>query len=83
MLGAFVGIVAVAMPEGARWAETAGVFMLDGDAPVMALTRGAGALDALQSTLIFGSLTWPAWPLIGAVIGAALRRLRRRAPAEQ
>ena len=36
--GAFVGIVAVAMPEGAR----AGVFMLDGDASVMTLTRGEG-----------------------------------------
>ena len=82
MLGALVGIVAVAMPEGARWAETAGVFMLDGDAPVVALTGRAGALDALQSTLIFGSITWPAGPVIGAALGAALRR-RRRAPAEQ
>lgn len=83
MLGAFVGIVAVAMPEGALWAETAGVFMLDGDAPAVALTGGAGALDALQSTLIFGLLTWPAWPVIGAELGAALRRRRRRAAAEQ
>ena len=82
MLGALVGIVAVAMPEGARWAATAGVFMLDGDAPVVALTGRAGALDALQSTLIFGSITWPAGPVIGAALGAALRR-RRRAPAEQ
>ena len=82
MLGALVGIVAVAMPEGARWAETAGVFMLDGDAPVVALTGRAGALDALQSTLIFGSITWPAGPVIGAALGAALRR-RRRAPTEQ
>ena len=54
--------------------------MLDCDASVMTLTRGEGALDALESTLSFGSLTWLAWPLIGAVIGAA-RRLRRRAPA--
>ncbi len=83
MLGALVGIVAVAMPEGALWAETAGVFMLDGDAPAVALTGGAGALDALQSTLIFGSLTWPAWPVIGAELGAAPRRRRRRAAAEQ
>lgn len=37
-LGALVGIVAVATPEGARWAETAGVFMLDGDAPLKPLT---------------------------------------------
>jgi hypothetical protein len=74
VLGALVGIVAVAIPEGARWAETAGVFMLDGDAPVAALTPGAGALDALQSTLIFGSISWPAWPVIGARLGAALRR---------
>ena len=74
VLGALVGILAVAVPEGARWAETAGVFILDGDAPVVALTDRGGALDALQSTLIFGPITWLPWPVIGAALGAALRR---------
>lgn len=74
LLGAFVGIVAVAMPEGARWAETAGVYMLDGDAPVLSPTPRDGALDALHSTLTFGPITWLPWPVIGAGVGAALRR---------
>jgi hypothetical protein len=72
--GALVGIVAVATPEGAHWAQTAGVFMLDGDAPVEPLTPRAGALDALKSTLIFGLVTWLPWPVIGAALGAATRR---------
>jgi hypothetical protein len=74
LLGALVGILAVAMPEGARWAETAGVYMLDGDAPVLSPTPRDGALDALQSTLIFGPITWLPWPVIGAAVGAAVRR---------
>jgi hypothetical protein len=74
LLGAFVGVVAVAMPEGAQWAETAGVYMLDGDAPVLSPTPGDGARDALQSTLTFGPITWLPWPVIGAAVGAALRR---------
>jgi MYXO-CTERM domain-containing protein len=43
------------------------------------LTRRAGALDALTSTLFFGGITWPAWPVIGAGLGAALRRRRSMA----
>jgi hypothetical protein len=74
VLAALVGIVAVAMPEGARWAETAGVFILDGDAPVLSPSARDGALDALQSTLVFGPSTWLPWPVIGAALGAALRR---------
>jgi hypothetical protein len=73
VLGALVGIVVMAMPEGARWAETAGVFILDGDAPVLSPTPRAGALDALQSVLVFGPITWLPWPVIGAALGAALR----------
>jgi hypothetical protein len=74
LLFGLVGILAVAMPEGARWAEAAGVFLLDGDAPRMPLTARAGALDALTSTLLFGSLTWLPWPVIGAGLGVSLRR---------
>jgi hypothetical protein len=74
VLAALVGIVAVATPEGARWAETAGVFILDGDAPVLSPSARDGALDALQSTLVFGPITWVPWPVIGAALGAALRR---------
>jgi hypothetical protein len=74
VLAALAGIVVVAITEGARWAETAGVFILDGDAPVVSPTPRAGALDALQSTLIFGPITWLPWPVIGAALGAAVRR---------
>jgi hypothetical protein len=74
VLAALVGVVAVAMPEGAHWAETAGVFILDGDAPVLSPSPRDGALDALQSTLVFGPITWVPWPVIGAALGAALRR---------
>jgi hypothetical protein len=70
---ALVGIVAVAVPEGARWAETGGVFILDGDAPRVPLTARTGALDALRSTLVFGPIAWLAWPVIGAALGASLR----------
>ena len=75
-----VGIVVVAIPEGARCAETSGVFMLDGDGPREGvLTARAGALDALHSTLIFGPIFWLAWPVIGAELGGSLRhRLRAR-----
>ena len=59
--------------RGARWAETAGVFM-----PRRRRTRRRpdrdGALDALKSTLIFGPITWLPWPVIGAELGAVLRR---------
>jgi uncharacterized membrane protein YGL010W len=75
LLFALVGIVAVAMPEGARWAQTSGVFILDGDGPGEGvLTARTGALDALHSTLIFGPIFWLAWPVIGAELGASLRR---------
>ena len=74
VLAALVGIVAVATPEGARWAETAGVFILDGDAPVLSPSARDGAVDALQSTLVFGPITWLPWPVIGSALGAALRR---------
>jgi hypothetical protein len=78
LLFALVGIVAVAMPEGARWAETSGVFILDGDGPREGvLTARAGALDALQSTLVFGPIFWLAWPVVGAELGGSLRRRLR------
>jgi hypothetical protein len=80
LLAALAGIIAVAMPEGARWAETGGVFILDGDAPRLPLTARGGALDALRSTLIFGPVAWLPWPVIGAELGASLRR--RLWPAE-
>jgi hypothetical protein len=33
LLVALVAITAVAIPEGARWAQTSGIFLLEGDAP--------------------------------------------------
>jgi hypothetical protein len=74
LLVALAGITAVAMPEGARWAEVGGVYLLDGDAPAAPLSARAGAIDALQSTLVFGPIVWLAWPVIGAALGASLRR---------
>ncbi|MGH8866718.1 MAG: hypothetical protein ACRDYU_01835 [Actinomycetes bacterium] len=62
------------MPDGARRAESAGVFILAGDAPPVPLTARAGALDALRSTLIFGPIVWLPWPVIGAAMGGLLRR---------
>jgi len=73
LLVALVGITAVAMPEGARWAEVGGVYLLDGDAPPVPLSARAGAMDALRSTLVFGPLLWLSWPVIGAALGALLR----------
>lgn len=83
LLAALVGIVAVAMPEGARWAETGGIFILDGDATRGALTAWTGALDALLSTLTFGPAAWVPWPVIGAALGLSLRRrMGARKPVE-
>ncbi|MGH3314956.1 MAG: hypothetical protein ACRDO0_02315 [Nocardioidaceae bacterium] len=78
LLVALVGITAVAIPEGARWAEVGGVYLLDGDAPPVPLSARAGAIDALRSTLVFGPLVWLSWPVIGAQFGVSLRR--RRSP---
>lgn len=69
-----VAIIAVAIPEGAHWAASGGVFILDGDAPSVPLTARAGAFDALRSTLVFGPIGWLPWPVIGAQVGASLRR---------
>jgi hypothetical protein len=74
MLVALVAIAAVAIPEGARWAEVGGVYLLDGDAPSVPLSAREGAIDALRSTLVFGPLVWLSWPVIGAQLGASLRR---------
>jgi hypothetical protein len=45
----------------------------------MPLTARAGALDALRSTLTIGAIMWLPWPVIGAQLGALMRR--RMSPA--
>ncbi len=75
LVGILVGVLAVAIPEGALWAREAGVFLLDGDAPSTPLTSAGGALDALKATtLIWGLPHWLPWPVLGAAAGARLRR---------
>jgi hypothetical protein len=77
LAGILLGVLAVAIPEGALWAREAGVFMLDGDAPTTTapLTVAGGALDAVKSTtLIWGLPHWLPWPVLGAAAGARLRR---------
>jgi hypothetical protein len=82
VVGILVGVLAVAIPEGALWAREAGVFLLDGDAPSSPLTTAGGALDALKATtLIWGLPHWLPWPVLGAAAGARLgRRATRVAP---
>ena len=74
LFAALMAILAVAVPEGAHWARTGGIFILDGDAPPTPLTARTGALDALRSTLTFGPPMWLAWPVIGSQLGTLLRR---------
>jgi hypothetical protein len=77
LAGILLGVLAVAVPEGALWAREAGVFMLDGDPPATSapLTAAAGALDAVKATtLTWGLPHWLPWPVLGAAAGARLRR---------
>jgi len=75
LAGILLGVLAAAIPEGALWAREAGVFMLDGDAPSTPLTATQGALDALKATVLFWGLPhWLPWPVLGAAVGARLRR---------
>lgn len=76
LVASFVGIVAVAVPEGARWAETYGEFLLDGD-PTGARTASVGAADALTSTFTWGLMQWIPWVVLGPALGARLSRQRR------
>jgi hypothetical protein len=78
LVGILLGVLAAAIPEGARWANEAGVFMLDGDAPSTPLTAAAGALDALKATLTWGLPHWLPWPVLGAAVGARLGTRRAR-----
>jgi hypothetical protein len=74
LAGILLGILAAAVPEGARWASEVGVFMLDGDAPSTPLTAAGGARDAVKATLSWGFPHWLPWPVLGAAAGARLRR---------
>jgi hypothetical protein len=81
LVGILIGVLAAAIPEGALWAREAGVFLLDGDAPSTPLTATRGAVDAVQSTLIWGLAHWLPWPVLGAAAGARLGRLETSATA--
>ncbi len=76
LVASFVGIVAVALPEGARWAQAHGVLLLDGD-PAGARTANVGAADALASTFTWGLLQWIPWVVLGPTLGARMSYLRR------
>jgi hypothetical protein len=81
LAGILLGVLVAAIPEGALWAREAGVFILDGDAPSKPLTAAGGALDALQvTTLSWGLPHWVPWPVLGAAVGAWLRRRTNRPP---
>ena len=76
LAGILLGVLAVAIPEGALWAREAGVFMLDGESPSTSapLTAAGGALDAVKATtLTWGLPHWLPWPVLGAAAGARLR----------
>jgi hypothetical protein len=78
-VAAFAGIVAVGLPESQLWAERAGAYILDGDAP----RPGIGfdpVGDVVLSTLFFATLFWSPFPFIGAGLGAALTGPRRPRP---
>lgn len=76
-LAGLLGMLAMTMVEAARWHAVAGVYILDGDGPKsgLALTRLDAILDPLASTfLMFFLLFWTPWPVLGAALGARLRR---------
>lgn len=77
--GTLVGILAVAIPEGAHWANVAGVFMLDGDGP--ATSAAQGALDSLWMTFQWGVWFWLPWVVLGPAAGTWLARRSAPGPA--
>jgi hypothetical protein len=69
-----LGVFAVAMLEAGQWHEVAGVYIMDGDAPKVAIDSIGATLDAVSpSFLLFHLWTWAAWPVLGAAVGAIAR----------
>jgi hypothetical protein len=79
LLSGLIGVLAMTMAEAARWYAVAGVYVLDGDAPKsgLALTRLDAILDPLAPQFLIAFLLfWTPWPVLGAAIGACLRKIR-------
>lgn len=75
VLGAFSALFVMLAVEGQVWMQRVGVFMLDGDPPRVPVGAGEIALDLITTGMWVGHLLiWLPWPVIGAALGAAIRR---------
>jgi hypothetical protein len=71
---AILGVFAVALLEAGQWQEAAGVYIMDGDAPKVAIDTTGAMLDVVSPNfLLFHLLMWAAWPVLGAAGGATRR----------
>src|SRR5215510_1751269 len=78
---ALVGVFAVMAVEAVTWAEHYGVYVFDGDRPSTGHLGPGGAVGDALSPFFIGLhlVLWVPWPVLGAALGAAVRR---RPPAD-
>jgi hypothetical protein len=70
-LATMLGVFAVALLEAGQWHEAAGVYIMDGDAPKVAIDTTGAMLDAVSPNfLLFHLWMWAPWPVLGAAAGA-------------
>jgi hypothetical protein len=71
LLAALAGVLVVAAPEAVTWYREAGIWIIDGDAPVRGIAGpGEAVRDALSGVTFFYLLFGAPWPVIGAALGA-------------
>jgi hypothetical protein len=77
MVSTLLFIFVVAGVEAARWWETAGVYVMDGDPPRLPINRMSAVLNAISPFfMIFHLLVWIPWPVLGALAGSRSSRHR-------
>lgn len=76
-----IGVLAVQVVEAGYWYDNAGIFIVDGDAPLQPIERITALLDPLTPSFILLFLAWWApWPVLGAAL-ATRRRVEAGAMA--
>ena len=80
LLAGLVGMLAVSMVEASHWHDVAGVYLIDGDAPRVAIDRLDAVLDPVSPQfVVLHLLFWIPWPVLGAAAGLSRRMGRRMA----
>lgn len=81
MLAALIGVLGVATAEAGWWYEVAGVYIMDGDSPKVALDRLGAMFDPVSPVFVlFHLLIWVPWPVLGAAAASlSVHRLEDQA----